>query len=67
MADVSQITTAHADGMHLCHFVGDGTEGRHRAKGYTLIVHIEACHDDTHPTVGQFIALAEESIGVERI
>ena len=48
--------------MNLGHLVGDGTESRNRTEGNTLEVHIQSCHDDSHATVGEFVANLHEPI-----
>ena len=36
--------------------VGDGTESRNRTEGNSLEVHIQSSHDNSHATVGEFVA-----------
>ncbi len=48
--------------MHLGHLVGDGTEGRNRTEGNSLVVHIQSSHDDSYATVGQFVANLNKTI-----
>jgi hypothetical protein len=56
VGDVRQVTAFHTDGMHLRHFVGDGTQGRYRSERHTFKVHVQSGNDDSHPAVGQFVA-----------
>ena len=62
MADVCQCTALHADGVHLGHLVGDGTERRNRTEGNTLEIHIQPRHDDAYAAVGEFVADLHQSI-----
>ena len=48
--------------MNLHDIVGDGHEGWHRAERHPLVVHVEACHDDTHAIVGQIVAHVDYAI-----
>ena len=52
MAHVGKGTASYANGVDLGHLVGDGAEGWDWTEGHALVIHVEACHDDTNATVG---------------
>ena len=61
VADVGEAAAAHADGVNLCHFIGDGAQGRHRTEGLSLVVHVKSRNDNTDTTVGEFVTHVGQS------
>ena len=66
VTEIGQGTAFDADGMHLGHFVGDGTEGWNGAEGYTAEVHVETGNDDAYAAIGQFVTDAHQTF-VEKL
>ena len=61
MTDISQVATAHTDGMNLCHLIGNGAKSWHRTERHTFVVHVKTGNDNTYTAIGKLITDINES------
>ena len=56
MRNISQSSTAYANGMYFIHIFGHGTQSRHRTEWNSTEIHVETSHDNSYALIGQLAA-----------